>query len=203
MLEPIGRRDFLAVAAGGILEMGRSVSAQAVSAPGATIPRIFAITAFGRGIFYFNPAGLYVAVGQKVQWMGVGRSGFVTEASSSVTAFHPSFDNHELRIPEGAKPFNSRTMPSDGGIFEWTFDEEGTYDFYGRGGESLGMVGRIVVGKPGGPGEKPPGYGNREGRSVMYPDAARVLEYLKSDEIVKKKSVPYPIDLMTRRFPWR
>ena len=192
----VGRRDFLLVTASGILEMGRSARAQTMSAPGSSIPRVLALSGPGKGIFYFNPAGLYVAVGQTVRWAGVGRS-------SSVTAFHPSIDNHELRIPEKAKPFNSRTMQPDGGTFEWTFDVEGTYDYYGHGAEYLGMVGRIVVGKPGGPGEKPPGYGNREGRAVMYHDAARLFEYLKSDEIVRKKSVPCPLELMTRRFPWR
>jgi hypothetical protein len=65
------------------------------------------------------------------------------------------------------------------------------------------MVGRIVVGKPGGPGEKPPGYGNREGRAVMYQDAARLFDYLSSDEIVERKIIPCPLELLERKFPWR
>ena len=80
-------------------------------------------------------------MGQTVEFVDAGRRG--------VTAYHPSVDNHELRIPEGAKPFNSETMGS-GGTFKWTFEVEGTYDYYSRAYEYLGMVGRIIVGKPGG-----------------------------------------------------
>ncbi len=65
------------------------------------------------------------------------------------------------------------------------------------------MVGRIVAGKPGGPAENPPGYGNRQGRQVMYPDAARLFEYLSSEKIVHEKIVPYPKDLVRKPFPWR
>jgi hypothetical protein len=38
---------------------------------------------------------------------------------------------------------------------------------------------------------------------VMYRDAGRLFEYLKSDEIVQKKRIPYPMDLLRRPFPWR
>jgi hypothetical protein len=37
----------------------------------------------------------------------------------------------------------------------------------------------------------------------MYPDAARLLEYLKSDEIVQKKVIPCPLEVLERKFPWR
>ena len=104
-------------------------------------PRILWSFSFGRGSYYFNPAGLYIDVGQSVQWAGLGTSG-------SVIAFHPSIDNHELRIPETAEPFDSRTRSSSPGTFEWSFEVEGTYDYYSQPEESLGMVGRIVVGKP-------------------------------------------------------
>jgi len=76
----------------------------------------------------------------------------------SVTAFHPSHDNHELRIPEGARPFDSGILiegDNPRARFEWIFEEEGTYDYYSRRQERLGAVGRIVVGSPGGPGEEP------------------------------------------------
>jgi len=185
MRRKISRRAFLIGTASGIFPQGA-----------ADLPRILASFSFGRGIYYFNPAGLYVDVGQPVQWAGLG-------TSRCVVAFHPSIDNHELRIPEKAEPFDSRTLPSDPGTFEWKFDVEGTYDYYSQPEEYLGMVGRIVVGKPGGPGENLPGYGNREGRAVMYSDAARLLEYLKSEEIVRNKIVPCPLELLERRFPWR
>ena len=37
----------------------------------------------------------------------------------------------------------------------------------------------------------------------MYRDAARVFEYLNSDELVTRKTIPYPIDSVRRDFPWR
>ena len=196
MSRSIDRRDFLAVAVAGMLDMGTSLAMQGTSIPRPNMPRILAIGSFGRGLFYFNPVGVYVEVRQTVQWAALARP-------RSVIAFHPSIDNHELRIPEEAKPFDSRTMAADHPTFEWTFDVAGTYDYYCRSAEYLGMVGRIVVGKAGGPAERPPGYGNREGRAVMYPDAARLLEYLRPTDIVQKKLIPYPMELLQRQFPWR
>ena len=37
----------------------------------------------------------------------------------------------------------------------------------------------------------------------MYRDPGRLFEYLKSDEIVQKGRIPYPMDLLRRPFPWR
>ena len=37
----------------------------------------------------------------------------------------------------------------------------------------------------------------------MYPDAARLLDYLESETIVRTKTVPCPLELLERRFPWR
>ncbi len=192
------RRDFLILTGSGVVGLG-SLSqgglppeAQETSPDN---PTVLALFSYNGGLYYYDPAGLYIEVGQTVRWAGVGRRG--------VTAFHPSFDNHELRIPETATPFDSRTMGSSSGSFEWTFDVEGTYDYYSHTHEYLGMVGRIVVAQPGGPGEQPPGYGNRQGRAVMYRDPKLLLEYLKSDEIVRKKRVQAPLDLLRRNFPWR
>jgi plastocyanin len=199
MSTKIDRREFFLLAGSGMVSMGSfSQGGLPPEAPKASSPdmlRVLALFSYRRGIYYFNPAGLYVEVGQTVEWVGLRRR--------TVTAFHPSLDNRELRIPESAEPFDSKTMGSDDGVFRWTFEVEGTYDYYSQPQEYLGMVGRIVVGRPGGPGEKPPGYGNREGRTVMYPDAARLLEYLKSDEIVQKKVIPCPLEVLERKFPWR
>ena len=160
----------------------------------ADIPRIMSLFSFNGGIYYFDPAGLYVEVGQTVEWVGV--------SFRSAKAYHPSHDNHELRIPENAEPFDSSAGGS-GGTFRYTFEQEGTYDYYSPSHEYLGMVGRIVVGKPGGPGENLPGYGNRQGRQVMYRDAALLFEYLRAEKIVLEKVVPYPKDLVRKPFPWR
>jgi plastocyanin len=209
MFRNMGRRDFLIVSAGGALGLSLGARAEVSWGQGGVplqenelpaskpnVPRVLLLFSYGMGIRYYNPAGLYIDAGQSVQWIGLG--------GQTVTAFHPSADNHELRIPEAAKPFDSRKAArGEGGSFTWTFDVEGTYDYYCEPNEPLGMVGRIVVGKPGGPAENPPGYGNREGRAVMYPDAARLLNYLKPDEIVRKKSIPCPLELLERKFPGR
>ena len=154
---------------------------------------------YARGQWFFDPAGLYVPKGQKVRWLG-------TKWGATVTAFHPSNYNHELRIPEGAKPFDSGLIGEDSNrynSFEWTFDVEGTYDYFSRNHEVLGMVGRIVVGSPGGPAEKnPPGYGGREGRAPVFPAQAKMLEALPSAQIVAKKIIPYPRDVVVRSFPY-
>lgn len=154
---------------------------------------------YPNGQWFFNPAGLFIEKGQTVRWIS-------RNLGPTVTAFHPSIGNHELRIPEKAKPFDSWVLTQRDkryDTFEWTFDVEGTYDYYSRTFEPLGMVGRIVVGRPGGPAElHPPGYGGREGRAVVFPAEAKMLAALPSAEIVARKSVPYPKDLVVRSFPY-
>jgi len=191
------RRKFMILAGSSVAGLGAFQEAVPPEAPpggDADIPRIMSLFSFNGGIYYFDPAGLYVEVGQTVEWVGV--------SFRSAKAYHPSHDNHELRIPENAQPFDS-AAGAGGGTFRYTFTEEGTYDYYSPSHEYLGMVGRIVVGKPGGPGGNDPGYGNRQGRQVMYRDAARLFEYLSPEKIVREKVVPYPKDLVRKPFPWR
>ena len=59
-----------------------------------------------------------------------------------MTAFHPDNDNHELRIPEGAQPFDSGMLAAMES-FQWTFDVEGTYDYFSKHHEGAGLIGRI------------------------------------------------------------
>ena len=117
-----------------------------------------------------------------------------------MTAFHPDNDNHELRIPENAKSFDSGIMLV-GTTFEYTFEVEGTYDYYSRRQEVIGTVGRIVVGSPGGPGEKPLGYGSGEGRSPIFKEIEKTFAFAHSEEIVREKRIPYPVKALERRFP--
>jgi plastocyanin len=198
MSSKIDRRKFMILAGTSVAGLGafsqEAVPPEAPEGGDAEIPRIMSLFSFNGGIYYFDPAGLYVDVGQTVEWVGV--------SFRSAKAYHPSHDNHELRIPENAQPFDS-AAGGRGGTYRHTFDQEGTYDYYSPSHEYLGMVGRIVVGEPGGPGENDPGYGNRQGRLVMYRDAARLFEYLSSEKIVREKVVPYPKDLVRKPFPWR
>ena len=87
--------------------------------------------------------------------------------------------------------------------FEWTFDVEGTYDYFSRDQEIMGMVGRIVVGKPGGPAEKyKPGYGGREGRAVVFPREIEMFGFCPSEQIVAKKTIRYPKDYVVHPHPY-
>jgi hypothetical protein len=123
----------------------------------------------------------------------------------SVTAFLPANENHERRIPDTAQPFDSGPMnkAADGFIrFDHTFDVEGTYDYFSITHESIGRVGRVAVGRPGGPGEQVPGYGARDGRAPMYPASATILSACPSKQIVEQKSIPYPRTLVVRPYPY-
>jgi hypothetical protein len=82
--------------------------------------------------------------------------------------------------------------------FEWTFDVEGTYDYFSKYHEAIGLLGRIVVGRPGGPGEKPPRYGGAEGRAPIYGMAMRVFGIINSKEIVEKKAVQFPVQKLAQ-----
>lgn len=122
------------------------------------------------GITYFDPIGVHIAPGDSVRWVQI--SGF-----HSITAYHPGNDNHELRIPASAQPWDSDILlvqyPKRGATFEHTFSVPGVYDYFCKPHEMAGMVGRIVVGDPGdGPGTKPFGYAPARNWKPV-PDAAR------------------------------
>ncbi len=122
------------------------------------------------GMTYFDPAGVHIASGDTVRWVQI--TGF-----HSITAYHPSNDNHELRIPASAQPWDSDILladyPKRGATFEHLFTVPGVYDYFCKPHEAAGMVGRIVVGDPGdGPGTKPFGYAP-SAHWKLIPDAAR------------------------------
>jgi uncharacterized membrane protein len=89
---------------------------------------------------YFDPAGLYVEPGTTVRFELVA-------GAHSATAYPD-------RIPPAAEPFDSGVISQ--GSFEYTFEAPGTYDYYCIPHKSVGMVGRIVVGSPGGPAAESP-----------------------------------------------
>jgi plastocyanin len=97
------------------------------------------------GNVYFDPIGIHIEPGDTVRWVQI--NGY-----HSTTAYHPENDNHELRIPEHAAPWNSDIMigqyPAPGSVFEQKFTVEGVYDYFCRPHEQAGMVGRIIVGRP-------------------------------------------------------
>ena len=112
------------------------------------------------GKTYFDPVGVHIAPSDTIRWVQV--SGF-----HSITAYHPGNDNHELRIPRSAQPFDSDILladyPKRGATFEHVFTVPGVYDYFCKPHEMAGMVGRVVVGAPGdGPGTKAFGYAPSE-----------------------------------------
>jgi plastocyanin len=133
------------------------------------------------GETYFDPVGVRIAAGDTVRWVQL--SGF-----HSTTAYHPSNDNHELRIPASAKAWDSDILladyPKRGATFEHVFTVPGVYDYFCKPHEMAGMVGRIVVGDPGdGPGTKPFGYApDQHWKSVpevarnAFPSVAEILQ---------------------------
>jgi len=149
------------------------------------------------GQWFYEPMGLFIEPGQTVRWTA-------NNWGATVTAFHPANGNHELRIPEAAQPFDSGIL---GDIynreFQHTFSVPGTYDYFAAHHEVLGLMGRVVVGAPGGPGERPLGYGGKEGRAPVFPDTLTLFKKLNSQEIVQKKRVPFPQDILVRRPPYR
>ena len=74
---------------------GTAMLSQATIATGATVEIKLMQTPAGKT--YFDPAGVSIAPGDRVRWVQL--SGF-----HSITAYHPSNDNHELRIPASATP---------------------------------------------------------------------------------------------------
>lgn len=99
--------------------------------------------------YYFDPIGLYVKPGDTVRW--VNKTG--GHSATSYTKNNPSYNGSRL-IPEGATPWDSGVLNQSGATFSHTFQTKGTYNYYCIPHKSLGMVGKIVCGQPGGPGEE-------------------------------------------------
>jgi plastocyanin len=118
---------------------------------------------------WFDPIGLYVEPGTTVRWM-------VRENVHTTTAYHPQNDHHPLRIPEHAVPWDSGYLVHAGDHFDVRLTVPGVYDYYCMPHEAVGMVGRIVVARPLGPGAQPFDYWvGRPGTDTWrhVPDTAR------------------------------
>jgi plastocyanin len=118
---------------------------------------------------WFDPIGLYVEPGATVRWI-------VRENVHTTTAYHPRNDHHPLRIPESAVPWDSGFLVHPGDHYDVTLTVPGVYDYYCMPHEAVGMVGRIVVGQPLGPGAERFDYWmGRPGTDSWHhvPDAAR------------------------------
>ena len=192
------RREFLSAAGRGALIVGcfahtSGRPAIIAQSENTSQPTIRGLLRLSDSLWCFDPVGLYVQPGQTVRFIN-GSIQMIT-----ITAYHPKNDNHELRIPEAAAPFDFG-MP-ERPFYDLTLETEGTYDFFSRYQEVLGMVGRIVVGRPGGPGERPWGYGGKDGRNPIYEAILKTTRLLNSQEIVEKKAIRFPFDDMIPPYP--
>ncbi|MDQ5985091.1 MAG: Plastocyanin [Syntrophus sp. SKADARSKE-3] len=133
---------------------------------------------------WFDPIGILIQPGQTVRWR-------IEAGVHTATAYHPRNSNHSLRIPLNAKPWDSGYLVNPGDYFEMTLPIEGVYDYYCMPHEMAGMVGRIVVGKPVGPGTLPFDYFRGRPEAATWepvPEAAQ-KEFPSVNQIMKDKIV--------------
>ena len=92
---------------------------------------------------WFDPIGVHIEPGRTIRWINLDPGN-----SHTATAYHPKNFDRPLRIPAqpslGTRITCCRTRP-----FSVTLTVEGVYDFFCIPHEHAGMVGRIVVGRPG------------------------------------------------------
>ncbi len=99
------------------------------------------------GSWYFDPIGLHVDPGETVTWVNISgqHSATAYEEGTSIAG--------TTLIPADAEGWDSGTLTTSGATYDHTFTVDGTYDYFCTPHKSLGMVGRVVVGTPGGPAE--------------------------------------------------
>ena len=94
---------------------------------------------------WFDPIGVLVRPGQTIRWTNLDPGN-----SHTTTAYHPRNFDHVRRIPARIEPWNSDyLLPNES--FAVTLMVEGVYDYFCVPHEHAGMVGRIIVGRLGGP----------------------------------------------------
>jgi len=91
---------------------------------------------------YFDPPGLSVQPGDRVVWVLKENA---QGDGHTVAAYHPS-QGRPLRIPAGARPWNSGLMAQIGQSYSYVFSLPGVYDYFCTLHEQQGMVGRVIVG---------------------------------------------------------
>jgi plastocyanin len=132
----------------------------------------------------FDPIGLLLRPGQTVRWRCVANY-------HTTTAYHPDNASHSLRIPRGAKPWASEVL-MPGESFEVRLTAEGVYDYFCAPHEHAGMVGRLIVGKPSGPGSLPFDWfrTSAEGHDWLAVPAAARAAFPPVAEIMARRVVP-------------
>lgn len=144
--------------AGGTTTTGRTTTEEGAAAEGGTTTEGGAqaggtqqVAMITEGTeYYFDPIGLFVEPGTTVEW--VNESG----AHSSTAYAEGTGSAQVTRIPEGTEPWNSGILAEPGATFSYTFETEGTYDYFCIPHKALGMVARVVCGEPSGLADNPP-----------------------------------------------
>jgi len=133
------------------------------------------------GAVGFDPIGVLLQPGQTVRW--------ICDANvHTTTAYSPKNNNHSLRIPKEAQSWASDFL-LPGEQFEVNLTVEGVYDYYCAPHEMAGMVGRLIVGHPSGPGALPFDYFKVEGKNWQLVPPAAQKAFPAIDEIVRRKVV--------------
>lgn len=143
------------------------------------------------GVVGFDPVGMLLQPGQTLRW--------ICDANvHTTTAYSPKNDNHSLRIPESAAPWASDfLLPNQ--TFDVKFTVEGVYDYFCAPHEEAGMVGRLVVGSPTGPGSLPFDYFETQGRSWKPVPPAAQKAFPSIEEIMQEKVVRSPLNFSMQR----
>ena len=166
----VSRREFLKVGGSTLVVLGLARIRRGLAVPVPAKLEVIEMRSDALGSrVWFDPIGLHVEPGTTVRWL-------VRENVHTTTAYHPRNDHHPLRIPEHAAPWNSGYLVNPGDHFELTLTVPGVYDYYCMPHEAAGMVGRIVVARPLGPGAQPFDYwAGKPGTQSWHhvPDAAR------------------------------
>lgn len=136
---------------------------------------------------HFDPIGIRVAPGQRIRWRCIANV-------HTTTAYHPKNMKHSLRIPNAAQPWDSGYL-LPGQTFEVTLTVEGVYDFFCLPHEMAGMVGRIIVGQPVGPGTLPFDYfRNQAGAENWLPVPKPAQEAFPSVAEIMAQGTVHPAD---------
>ena len=98
----------------------------------------------------FEPKIVHLVPGGTVRWQIDGHDE-IKDHQHSITGYHPDTYGPQ-RVPDGAEPWKSGLLVA-GDTYEHTFDQEGIHDYLDDrqlciSHETLGAVGRVVVGWP-------------------------------------------------------
>lgn len=161
------RRQMLVIGGGGLAALA---SSRGVFAAGLVEIRMRG-TARGEKV-WFSPVGLQIDAGTILRFINEDAGN-----SHTATAYHPDIFDRSLRIPERATPWDSDFL-LPGESYEVQLTVPGVYDYYCLPHEPAGMVGRIIVGKPGDPGWQGPATGAGdlpEAALAGFPDVDTIL----------------------------